>query len=79
MKFTEGGFRDAGYDVAISEFRAHVVTERESWILGNKDAKAALSAVDNAKAIEPGFDMMTDAQQKCVLRAARWVRSRCRC
>ena len=42
MKFTEGAFRDWGYALATREFRDHVVTERESWILGNKEAKAAL-------------------------------------
>jgi isocitrate dehydrogenase len=64
MKFTEGGFRDWGYDVAIKEFRAQTVTERESWILDNQDKKASLSVEDNAKLVEPGYDMMTDAQQK---------------
>jgi isocitrate dehydrogenase len=39
------------------------VTERESWILGNKEAKANISVEDNAKAIDPGFDMMSPAQQ----------------
>src|SRR5678809_1613290 len=35
MKFTEGAFRDWGYALATREFRDQVVTERESWILGN--------------------------------------------
>ena len=39
MKFTEGAFRDWGYALAAREFRDRVVTERESWILGNKEAK----------------------------------------
>lgn len=64
MKFTEGGFRDWGYDLAKRQFRADVVTERESWILGNKDQNSMLSDVENAKLIEPGFDMMTPDQQK---------------
>ncbi len=29
MKFTEGAFRDWGYQVATEEFRAHIVTEQE--------------------------------------------------
>ena len=37
MKFTEGSFRDWGYDLAKEEFREQIVTERESWILGNQD------------------------------------------
>lgn len=63
MKFTEGAFKEWGYAVATREFRASVVTERESWIIDNKDRGVA-NVVDNCKAIEPGYDMMTDAQQK---------------
>ena len=37
MKYTEGAFREWGYEVATQEFRELVVTERESWILRNKD------------------------------------------
>src|SRR5271163_1516980 len=37
QKFTEGAFRQWGYDVATEEFRDQVVTERESWMIGNKD------------------------------------------
>ena len=36
MKFTEGAFRDWGYELAKEEFRAQIVTERESWIWGTK-------------------------------------------
>jgi isocitrate dehydrogenase len=57
MKFTEGAFRDWGYALATREFRDAVVTQRESWILGNKEANPNLSALDNAKAVEPGYDM----------------------
>mmetsp|Transcript_1616 Transcript_1616/g.2258 ORF Transcript_1616/g.2258 Transcript_1616/m.2258 type:complete len:477 (+) Transcript_1616:79-1509(+) len=63
MKFTEGAFKSWGYQVGTNEFRDQVVTERESWILGNHDANNSLSAKDNAKLLEPGFDMMTDSQQ----------------
>ncbi len=31
MKFTEGAFRDWGYEVAVDEFRDHVITEDELW------------------------------------------------
>ena len=31
MKFTEGAFRDWGYEVAKAEFREHIVTEEEVW------------------------------------------------
>ena len=63
MKFTEGLFKDASYAVAKREFRDQIVTERESWIVGNKDA--GIDDIEkNAKELEPGYDMMTDAQQK---------------
>jgi len=63
MKFTEGAFRDWGYALATREYRDRVVTERESWILGNKEQKPALSVEENARAIDPGYDMMTPDQQ----------------
>ncbi|MFH2049299.1 MAG: isocitrate/isopropylmalate family dehydrogenase [bacterium] len=31
MKFTEGAFRDWGYECAISEYRGKIVTEQELW------------------------------------------------
>src|SRR6202051_5072696 len=37
QKFTEGAFRKWGYELATEEFRDKVVTERESWIVDNKD------------------------------------------
>ncbi len=55
MKFTEGAFQEWGYELAKEEFRDQVVTERESWILGNKDADANLSVEKNAEMIEPGM------------------------
>ena len=63
MKFTEGAFRDWGYALATREFREQVVTERESWILGNKEKDSSLSVEDNARAIEPGYALMTDDQK----------------
>ena len=63
MKFTEGAFKDWGYALAKREFRNEVVTERETWILGNKEKSPNLSSEDNARMIDPGFDMMSPAQQ----------------
>jgi isocitrate dehydrogenase len=63
MKYTEGAFKDWGYALGKREFRNDVVTERETWILGNKEQKPGLSMEDNAKAIDPGFDMMSPSQQ----------------
>ena len=33
MKYTEGAFRDWGYELAVNEFREDCITERASWIL----------------------------------------------
>ncbi len=66
MKFTEGAFRDWGYALAKREFRGKCVTERESWILGNKEATAGLPVEENAKLVEPGYDMMTPDQKGSV-------------
>jgi isocitrate dehydrogenase len=73
MKFTEGAFKDWGYALAKREFRNEIVTERETWILGNKEKDANLSVEANAKAIDPGFDMMSPNQQndiKCEVEEA---------
>ncbi len=56
QKYTEGAFREWGYQVATEEFRAQTVTERVSWILGNKDCNPALTVEDNAAMIEPGME-----------------------
>jgi isocitrate dehydrogenase len=56
QKFTEGAFREWGYEVATEEFRAQTVTERESWILGNKDKDATITVEQNAAMIEPGME-----------------------
>jgi isocitrate dehydrogenase len=61
QKFTEGAFREWGYEVAREEFRDHVVTERESWILDNKDKDPALSVEKNAAMVEPGMEFATEA------------------
>jgi len=55
QKFTEGAFREWGYEVARDEFRDLVVTERESWILDNYDKKPGLTNEENAIMIEPGL------------------------
>jgi isocitrate dehydrogenase len=67
MKFTEGAFRDWGYGLAAREFRNETVSERETWILGNKEKNANITSEQNAKEIEPGYDMMTPDQKKKVV------------
>ncbi len=61
MKFTEGAFRDWGYELAKKEFRAQIVTERESWILGNKDKNPSLSIEANAAMVEPGLEAAAES------------------
>jgi isocitrate dehydrogenase len=59
QKFTEGAFRKWGYELATEEFRDKVVTERESWILDNKDKNPNLSVEENANLTEPGLEFAT--------------------
>ena len=66
QKFTEGAFRDWGYDLAREEFRAQTVTERESWILDNLDRNPGLSIEKNAAMIEPGLEQATEAFTKAI-------------
>jgi isocitrate dehydrogenase len=56
QKFTEGAFRKWGYELATEEFRDRVVTERESWILDNKDKNPNLTVAQNAELVEPGME-----------------------
>jgi isocitrate dehydrogenase len=73
MKFTEGGFRDWGYELAKREFRSQVVTERETWIIGNKEQNPDLSTEANARLVEPGYDMAppeTQAELRAEIEAA---------
>jgi isocitrate dehydrogenase len=64
QKFTEGAFRDWGYELATQEFRPYVVTERESWIIDNKDKNPNISIEANSEAIEPGLEQATDEFKK---------------
>lgn len=66
QKFTEGAFRDWGYDLAREEFRAETITERESWIIGNVDKNPKLSVEENAAMVEPGLEQATEAFRKSV-------------
>ena len=75
MKFTEGGFRDWGYELATTEFRSDCVTERESWILDNLDRDHSLSVQDNARLIEPGYDSLTTEKKEAIDAEVRGVLS----
>jgi isocitrate dehydrogenase len=71
MKFTEGAFRDWGYELAAAKYRARCVTQRESWILANKEANPSVSDEENARQIEPGYDMLNDAAKGKVVEEVR--------
>ncbi len=44
MKFTEGAFRDWGYEVAKAEFRDQIVTEEDVWATRRQAARRASSS-----------------------------------
>lgn len=73
MKYTEGAFRDWGYELATSEFRAECVTERESWILGNKEDKPNLTVEENARLIDPGYNGLTPEKQAAICQEVQEV------
>jgi isocitrate dehydrogenase len=73
QKFTEGAFRKWGYDLATEEFRDKVVTERESWILDNKDKNPNLSVEENANLVEPGLEFATEEFRQAVYKEVREV------
>jgi isocitrate dehydrogenase len=73
QKFTEGAFRDWGYELAKDEFRPHIITERESWIVDNRDRNPNLSIEQNAAMIEPGLEQATDAFKKEVYAEVKQV------
>jgi isocitrate dehydrogenase len=73
MKFTEGSFREWGYEVAVEEFRDQIVTERESWILGNLEANPGLTIEQNAALIEPGLEFASKEFQDSVCAEVKTV------
>ncbi len=73
MKFTEGAFRDWGYELATTEFRDSCVTERESWILSNYDNNPDLSLEENAKQIDPGYKALTPEKQQAICNEVKGV------
>jgi len=73
QKFTEGAFRKWGYEVATQEFRDQVVTERESWILDNKDKNPNLSVEENGNLIEPGLEFAPPEFGKSVFKEVQDV------
>ena len=73
QKFTEGAFRQWGYDLATEEFRDQVVTERESWILDNKDRNPKITIEENAHLVEPGLEFAAKEFQQAVYKEVKDV------
>jgi isocitrate dehydrogenase len=73
QKFTEGAFRKWGYELATEEFRDKVVTERESWILDNKDRNPNLTIEQNANLVEPGLEFATEEFRQSVYKEVKDV------
>ena len=73
QKFTEGAFRQWGYDLATEEFRDQVVTERESWILDNKDRNPKITVEENAHLVEPGLEFAAKEFQQSVYKEVKDV------
>ena len=68
QKFTEGAFRQWGYDLAVEEFRDKVVTERESWIIDNKDKNPNITIEQNAALVEPGLEFAAKDFQQSIFK-----------
>jgi isocitrate dehydrogenase len=73
QKFTEGAFRDWGYELAKEEFRQQIVTERESWVLDNKDRNPHLAVEQNAAMVEPGLEAATPSFRNAVCAEVKQV------
>jgi isocitrate dehydrogenase len=73
QKFTEGAFRKWGYEIATEEFRSHVVTERESWIIDNKDKNPSLTVAQNAELVEPGMEFAPPEFRQAVEKEVKQV------
>jgi isocitrate dehydrogenase len=76
QKFTEGAFRKWGYELATEEFRDQVITERESWIIGNKDKDPNLTVARNAETVEPGMEFAQPAFRQAVEQEVKEVLDR---
>jgi isocitrate dehydrogenase len=73
QKFTEGAFRKWGYELATEEFRDKVITERESWIVDNKDKNPAVTVAQNAELVEPGMEFAPPAFRQAVEKEVKEV------
>ena len=76
MKYTEGAFRDWGYELVQTEFRHQCVTEREAWILENVERNPDISITENARLIEPGYDHLPPQKQAAIAAEVQQVLAR---
>src|SRR6202049_1386066 len=76
QKFTEGAFRKWGYELATEEFRDQVITERESWIVDNKDKNPNLTVAQNEELFEPGMEFAPPAFRQVVEQEVKEVLDR---
>ena len=67
MKFTEGAFKNWGYEVATREFRDHVVTEDELWSEHDGQAPAGKIVVNDRIADNMLQQMITRTDEYSVL------------
>lgn len=73
QKFTEGAFRKWGYELARDEFRDQIVSERESWIIDNKERNPSISVEENANLVEPGMEFATEEFRQSVYKEVKSV------
>ncbi len=67
MKFTEGAFKNWGYEVATTEFRDHVVTEDELWSRHDGQAPAGKIVINDRIADNMLQQMITRTDEYSVL------------
>jgi len=67
MKFTEGAFKNWGYEVATQEFRDHVVTEDELWSEYDGKAPAGKVVINDRIADNMLQQMITRTDEYSVL------------
>ena len=67
MKFTEGAFKNWGYEVATQEFRDHVVTEDELWSQHDGKAPAGKVVINDRIADNMLQQMITRTDEYSVL------------
>src|SRR5436853_439028 len=73
QKFTDGAFRKRGYALATEEFRDKLITERESWIVDNKDKNPNITVEQNASLVEPGLEFAAEQFRQSIYKEVRDV------